>query len=100
MLTQHAAKTIYQTMIIPILTYCSFSMLKSSSTNERKLDNLHIRSTNVIRCDKKALQSINGIKKTKACLFLRRCVENTVTDNFENYFTLLSGANTRNRIAF
>ena len=50
MLTPPAARTIYQTMVVPILTYASLSTLKLNITNERKLDKLHSRATRVIAC--------------------------------------------------
>ena len=97
MLTLPAARTIYQAMVVPILAYASLSTLKLNITNERKLDKLHSRATRVIACNRNPLQSICGIKKTKACLFVCRCLDDDVSEKFRNYFSVLNGATTRNQ---
>ena len=51
----------------------------------------------VISCNRNPPQSICGIKKTKACLFVRRCLDDDVSEKFRNYFSVLNGANTRNQ---
>ena len=81
-------------MVVPI--HSSLSTLKLNITNERKLDKLH-SSDSVIACNRNPLQSICGIKKTKACLFVRRCLDDDVSEKFRNYFSVLNGANTRNQ---
>ena len=68
--------------------------LKLNITNERKLDKLHSRATRAIACNRNPLQSICCIKKIKACLFVRRCLDDDVSEKFRNYFSVLNDVQT------
>ena len=44
LLTDEAAKTIYQTMTLPVLTYCCLVNLKNTETQKKRLESLENRS--------------------------------------------------------
>ena len=84
MLTPPAESTNYQTMVVPILTYASLCTLKLNITNEHKLDKLYSRETCVIACNRNPPQSMRSIKKIKAYLFFRRCLDDDICFKYKH----------------
>ena len=69
-----AAKSIYQMMIIPIITYYCIVQLKHNQ--EHRLSSLHDRAQKIIM--KNDLPSITNIIKKRAYIFVRKCLDETV----------------------
>ena len=66
--------TIYKSLIIPVLTYCS---VLSIFNNKSRADRLRSIDSRAIR-----------IKH--ACMFVRKCVDGKLCENFAEYFSLWS----------
>jgi len=98
-MTAEACAALYQTMVIPILTYCGIVHLKKTRTQVEKLHALHERARRII-CNNvtRNLRSPESLNKTKALTIVRKCIEGSVVDNFRNYFeTINHDKNTRNQ---
>lgn len=96
MLTSQAAKTVYQSMVVPLLTYCALSSLQLSNTNELKLESFHRRAVSIIDPGDEKLLTITAIKKIRACLFVRKCLDNNVCVGFKDHFDIITNSCTRN----
>ena len=66
--------TVYKSLIIPVLTYCS---VLSIFNNKSRADRLRSIDSRAIR-----------IKH--ACMFVRKCVDGKLCENFAEYFSLWS----------
>ena len=85
------AKAIYNTMIVPTLTYYNVHLTKRTNVQKQNLESFVNRAKNIIKHrsnDNIHLTSLENIGKQHLCLFVRRCLEKTVPENFENYFKL------------
>ena len=96
-----AAKSIYQSMIMPTFTYCGFYLLCLTQTQTNKLESFHKRAERIVNRNCKnetvLLQSIPNANKKRACIFVKSCIDGKVIDCFKKYFVLSShGKNTRN----
>ena len=81
------ALSIYQAMIAPLLTYCSFSLYGSTPTHiQQKISNFESRAE--ILVGRKLPRRENIIKK-RMCAYVHRCLhKNNVCNSFENYFQI------------
>ena len=96
LLNQSAAKTIYQSMVLPTLTYCCILHLNQSRGQKSKLESFHKRVLNVIKCFED-VPNPYSISRIKACEFVRSCTDRSICSNFQSYFKLAShNMNTRN----
>ena len=90
-----AAVTIYKSLIIPVLTYCSvLSMFDNKSSTDR-LKSINSRDTRIAKkhadqAHAVTLPSIASIKKKHACMFVRKCIDGKLCENFAEYFSLQS----------
>ena len=88
-LTPEAAVSVYNCMILPIITYCSLVSLHVTKTQCCRLKSIDNRAKKIIGAPSSDdIISIDSFKKRNACKFVRKCLENYICENFENYFTL------------
>ena len=90
-----AAVTIYKSLIIPVLTNCSVlyifdnsqraDRLKSIASNTTRTLNKHTDQARAV-----SLPSITSIKKKHTRMFVRKCTDGKLCENFAEYFSFLS----------
>ena len=89
-------------MTIPVLTYCSILSSFHNKSRADYLKSIDSRATrmvcrHIVQGLSVSLPSIASIKRKRACLFLHKCIDGKLCENFEEYFSLLSHNNhTRN----
>ena len=86
------ATTIYNTMIVPILTYYSVHLINRKLVHQRNLKSFVIRAKNIIY--KNSSQPINLhpleiIAEQRLCFFVRKCLDKNTIEHFQTYFELL-----------
>ena len=86
------ATTIYNTMIVPILTYYSVHLINRKLIHQRNLKSFVTRAKNII--NKNSSQPINLhpleiIAEQRLCLFVRKCLDKNTIEHFQTYFELL-----------
>jgi hypothetical protein len=98
-MTAEACAALYQTMVIPILTYCGIVHLNKTRTQFERSNALHERARRIISNNAaRNLRSPESINKTKALTIVRKCIEGSIVENFGNYFeTINHTKNTRNQ---
>ena len=90
-LSQKAAKSIYESVIVPVFTYCSLIFINTTTTEKMKLDSFHKRALKVInwKCNSSvSLPSINTVFKKRACEFVAFCLTTDI-EQFKSYFELI-----------
>ena len=99
-LTTQASKSIYSSLIIPSLTYCSLLYLNFTPTQLKRLNSIRMRSRRIIKWntnDTVNLPPIENLFYFRACSFVKSCLTKNSHILFNNYFTLINhGNNTRN----
>ena len=90
-----AATAIYQSLIVPVMTYCSLLTIFATNTQINRLRSFDNRARKIICRDADVpnsitLPSIESIKKRHACMFVRKCISNDTCENFCNYFEVLN----------
>ena len=88
-LTQNAAKLIYQSMVIPTLTYCGFLTLNQTQSQRNKLGSFHNRALNLVNesCrEQLTMPSSVEIIKKRSCEFIKACLDGNVCNSFVAYF--------------
>ena len=98
-LTSGSCGLLYQSMIIPILTYCATAHLKKSQGQLEKLESLHRRVTEIINSNvsSKKIKSPSEVIKVKALQTVRKCLDGSTCSNFSDYFQVVNHhKNTRN----
>ena len=98
-LTSGSCGLLYQSMIIPILTYCATAHLKKSQGQLEKLAYLHRRATEIIKSNEtsKKIKSPSDVIKLKALQTVRKCLDGSTCSNFNGYFQVVNHhKNTRN----
>ena len=102
-LNTKSAVAIYKSLILPVLTYCSLLFIYDNKSKSEKLASIDSRAIEIVNRNTDepcavVLPSITSIKKKRACMFVRKCLDNTVCSNFENYYTVLEHDNfTKNK---
>ena len=82
-------------MIVPLLTYCGNLHIVLTKTQKRKLASLEERYKNLI--ENTAVQPIEQRLLLRACIYVKKCLNEKVCDDFKNYFKLIKHQkNTRN----
>ena len=97
------AQRIYQSMIMPIFPYCSYSSLRWSESSKRMIRSIETRSLEIIsqkcssqNCDLRFL-SIDNFLQKRVCCFVFDCFNGTACFPFKYYFQRFHSAfNTRN----
>ena len=97
-LTVQAAMTIYQTMLLPVFTYCSIITAVYNNTIETKIANFEHRAYTIIYKGRKPpkICSIRKIQKKRLCLQVFNCKIGNTCSNFDNYFEIMNNK-TRNK---
>ena len=88
--------TLYQQMILPLLTYCGTLQLNYSNTQQKKLDSLHHRALCMINCNE-SVSSPHVLNRIHALMLVQECLRGDTCRNFKNYFEIAKHTkNTRN----
>ena len=99
-LDNKSAALIYNSMVLPIITYCCLISLHSTRTQINKLTSIDNRARNIVNREQANIvniTSINSFKQRQACKFVRKCIDNNICENFHQYFTKINhGKHTRN----
>ena len=92
-LNNTSAAAIYNTMVLPVITYCSLLTLHHTRTQSnlfKSLDSRAIKLINQEPSHRINTISIESFKHLQACKFVRKCLDNTTCENFHGYFKMLS----------
>ena len=77
LLDRKAALAIYNSLVVPTLIYCSLVNLNLTNTQKSKLLSLGNRTARIIQnksTTKVLVASIDGLRRSQACLFVRKCI--------------------------
>ena len=88
-LTEKAATTNYQSMLIPLFTYCSIVTCRTSMTYKHKVSSLESRAHEIlfrIKRSNKQLPSTEHLMNKKLYLNVFKCINGDSCDNFNDYF--------------
>ena len=95
-LTNRATLQIFQSLIVPILTYCSLLNYSLQLHRKNLLKYLEFRALNLLSNRSHKVPSIENLNKRKSCIFVHKCIQGRM-NNFENYFDIIQhNINTRN----
>ena len=97
-----AANRIYQSMILPVVTYSGLLKFQFTKTQSDRFQSIERRAENIIAPDEHGqMPSIIKILHKQSCSIVRKCLDNRMCTNFDNYFeTKTGGINTRNNNLF
>jgi hypothetical protein len=87
-LNAKAATKIYTMMIIPIIMYCCQLHSSITAINSKKLTSISDRATRIIKSQDAKLPGIEMTMKIRNCLFVRKCLDKLVCENFHDYFKI------------
>ena len=91
-----SAQRIYQSMIMPIFTYCGYSSLGWSESRKRMIRSIEKRSLEIIspKCSPQNFDlrflTIDNFLQKKACCLVFDCLNGTACSPFKNYFQRLN----------
>ena len=89
LLNNTAAAAIYNTMILPVVTYCSLLSLYHTRTQSSLYKSIDNRANNIINREHEnqiSTISIESFKYRHACKFVRQCLDQVTCENFYGYF--------------
>ena len=86
-LSVDAAHKIYEMVIVPILMYSTLISLQLTTTQQKKLKSLDNRAKRIVGGDVKIV-GIEARMKMKACITVKKCLNDDTCDNFKTYFEL------------
>ena len=90
-LNLRSAVAIYQSMILPIFTYCGILMLKLSHTQLSRLESFHCRSVKILSRDGDIkIPLVSDVIKKRACRLVRKCLDGNVCSTLQKYFTVIN----------
>ena len=97
-----AANRIYQSMILPVVTYSGLLKLQFTKTQSDRFQSIERRAENIIAPDEHGqMPSIIKILHKQSRSIVRKCLDNRMCTNFDNYFEIKTGGiNTRNNNLF
>ena len=100
LLDSKSALKIYKAMILPIMTYCPFVTFGTIPQNlSTRIEQIESRACRIIGGNTQVPSSIS-VQKKRIATYVRKCIENDVCENFENYFEIhQTNFNTRNNNA-
>ena len=87
-LTSKAAVRIYKAMIVPLMTFNATINLNFTNTQKHRLSSIDRRAKQIIGGEEN-LKSIEAVIKKDACIFVKKCINNKLCENFENYFDII-----------
>lgn len=93
LLTPLAARSVYVSMVIPTLTYCSILNLNLTKTQSDNLKSLERRADNIVnRANeiKLPIPSIINFTNKRACTLVQSCLENKLSVDMNTKFKLIS----------
>ena len=92
-LTYHAAKTIYNSIVVPVFTYCGIVNLNLPRTSVEKLERIQQRAADIITKGKTRnikLSPIVTSVKRHTCQLVRNSITKKFPPPMLNYFELIS----------
>ena len=98
-LTVKAETVIFQSMLVPLFTYCSIITCQTNRTYKLKVKSLEDRARKIIIRSQPAvyhIPSIDHLMKKRLCQNVYKCLIGDVCEHFENYFEVMTN-NTRNK---
>ena len=94
-LDDETATTIYNTMVVPLITFYSIINLKFNDTQLKKLTSLDNRARNITK--NLVLNSIHNKILRNSCCIVGKCIDSEICFDFINYFVKQDHSkNTRN----
>ena len=88
---------IFNSMILPYLTYCSFTIIGSIPEYlKSRVIRLEYRARKIIGNKHSIIKSAK-VLHTKSAKHVHRCLSGDICTNFKNYFEVCFGYNTQNR---
>jgi hypothetical protein len=98
-LTTKAAALLYNSVVVPLFTYCSILTYQTNNTYKEKIKAMETRANFLIYNDKPTKTvSIEQLNKNRLCKLVFKCLRNDVCENLRDYFELMSNK-TRNKNA-
>ena len=87
-LTFEAAKSVYQSMVVPIFSFSCIVNLNISKSKIEKLSSIHWCASSVVNIhgDKFKPDHLYNISHRQACLLVKKCLDGLTCQNFHNYF--------------
>ena len=98
-LTDKSALAIYNSMILPIFTYCSIVSPFYNATYNGKLTSFHERASQIIHYNNPSnnkLKTIQYLHHRSICIFVYMCLNNLLCPKLNEYYNVIS-SNTRNK---
>lgn len=98
-LTVKAATVIYQSLLVPLFTYCSIITCQMNRTYKQKVKLLEDRARKIIFKGQPAVHyipSVDHMMKKRLCQNVYKCLNGDVCEHFDNYFEVMTN-NTRNK---
>ena len=97
-LTRKAASAIYNSLLLPLFTYCSILTCNSTNTYKNKLKRFEQRASKIIYKETipTKQKSIDTLMKQRLCHEVYKSIHGLNCDNFKNYFELMVNS-TRNK---
>lgn len=97
----NCSRILYNTMILPILTYCGILSLKLTSTQSEKLSSLYARAQRLILGDQTndEISVISPVvaNRIRSCHLVSKILNDDICDAFKGYFLIQDHSrNTRN----
>jgi len=84
------AAAIYNSMIIPMFTYCNLVQLKNTETQMKRYASFERRARDIVRPKENTkLRTILGSRKRAACEFVIGCIERNTCEDFYGYFSTI-----------
>ena len=97
-LTNEAAIQVHQALILPLLTYNSIINLNLTASQSHRLRSIDTRAHQIVGGTGK-LRQIEKTMKRDACMFVKKCLNNELCTNFDNYFDVIEhNRNTRQKL--
>ena len=88
-ITDEAAKAKYQSMVLPVVTFCNLVNLEMTETQGKRLELLENRSQKFINGNAYIIK-IQDYKMQHACKFVRKCLDGTSCKTFHDISQKLS----------
>jgi hypothetical protein len=98
-LTVKAAATIYESMLVPLFTYCSLITCQTSNTYKNKVKSFEKRARDIIckgNMHQTSLPTIENIINKRLCQNVYKCLTGDVCEILQTYFEIMNN-NTRNK---
>ena len=87
-----SAQAIYNSTIVPTITYCSSLQANLTSTRKKCLQSFVNRASKIIAHNSNVpekLPSLDSITKRNLCCFARKCLDKETCEQFHNHYELL-----------